>query len=468
MYNLWTTFVNPSPEPLDNLSTAERVWNTFVEALIKRDTTGRLKEIWTGKLIPLSFMDHTLRVKAPTAFFAEYWLTKHKGLVDECMREAAGVEARLDIVRDPPSEDEKPQELALQHAGTPALVDAHLRSNLNPKYHFENYVEGDSNRFALAAARSIAESPLTTPFNPYFVYGGSGFGKTHLIQAIGNFCIEQGTLNRVVYITSEQFINQFIESIKKKNTTDFAHAFRNVDMLILDDIQFIMGKERTQTEFFHTFNTLYQTGKKIILSSDRPPKDLDDLDNRLTSRFSSGLVTELTLPDYETRVAILAKRAEEQRIELTSEVIDYIAGQVTTNVRDLEGALIQLIAQSSLLNQPIQMDLVKQIVRGIAPRKRFSVSLEDIAETTAAHYGIPLSDLKDRSRKKEIASARQVAMYICHKLTRHSLRVIALHFGRRDHSTVIHAVKTVEDNMNRDNGFRMDVEEILHDIDLRQ
>ena len=459
--------MQPVIQDPDSPLSAQMAWDRFVQQAHLLDPSGKLKEIWLSKLIPVALEDDRLILRAPAIFFAEYFMSKHRSVIDRALWEVLGEGAMLDIVRDTPASSDQPERMVLD--GSPqSPLHPQQRNNLNPKYRFDNYIEGDSNRFALAAARSIAESPLTTPFNPYFVYGGSGYGKTHLIQAIGDYCIRQGTLSRVIYITSEQFINQFIESIKHKRTTDFAQNFRNVDMLILDDIQFIMGKERTQTEFFHTFNSLYQAGKKIILSSDRPPKDLEDLDERLTSRFASGLVTELTLPDYETRVAILTKRADEQRVHLDSDVVDYIASHITTNVRDLEGALIQLIAQSSLLNHQVSMELVKKVVRGIAPRRRYQVSLETIAEKTAAYYGMPLPDLKDRSRKKEIASARQVAMYICHKLTRHSLRNIALHFGRRDHSTVIHAVKTVEDAMNRDNSFRVDVEQILHQIDLTQ
>ncbi len=384
------------------------------------------------------------------------------------MSSAMGEGTELNIVKPEDEPEQRPADLGTQVLRFPDLsrqAERH-RSNLNPRYRFDNYIEGESNRFAVAAARSIAETPTTTPFNPFFVYGGSGFGKTHLIQSVGNFCVRSGSLGRVIYVTSEQFVNQFITSIKTKRTTDFAHLYRSVDMLILDDIQFFKGKERTLTEFFHTFNTLYQAGKQIILSSDRPPKDLEDLNDRLTSRFASGLVTEVTLPDYETRVAILEKRAEEHRVTLDAGIIQFMASHISTNVRDLEGALLQLIGQSSLLRKPITLELTKSVVKSVAPIRRVQVSMETIAESCADFYGIPLRDLKDRGRKKEIALARQVAMYICHKLTRHSLRGIALHFGRRDHSTVIHAVKTIEDNMSRDPAFLADVDDLIRDIEV--
>jgi chromosomal replication initiator protein len=278
--------------------------------------------------------------------------------------------------------------------------------------------------------------------------------------------LRAGQLKRVVYVTSEQFVNQFIASIRTKRTTNFAHFYRNMDMLILDDIQFFQGKERTLSEFFHTFNSLHEAGKQIILSSDRPPRDLKALDSRLTSRFASGLVTELTLPDLETRVAILEKRAEESRIRLAPEIVDCLADNISTNVRDLEGALKQLVAQSQLLGAPITLEMTHQVLRKYAPTKRGKVSMETIAEVCADYYRIPLADLKDRGRKKEVAQTRQIAMYVCKELTRHSLRSIALHFGRRDHSTVIHAVKTIEDRLDADPVFQSELDDLVRAVQL--
>jgi chromosomal replication initiator protein len=449
-------------------SEATLLWNRFITAVETIAPSKNLNKIWFRKLTPVEFDGRILTVKAPPTVFTDYLMNTHGDLIQCAMQQAVGQDSELQIIQ-PDQADPAPQEglhEAMERMSTTPASQPY-RTNLNPRYHFDNYIEGESNRFALAAARSIADTPNTTPFNPFFVYGGSGFGKTHLIQAIGNHCLQQGSLRRVLYVTSEQFVNQFISSIKNKRTTDFAHLYRNVDMLVLDDIQFFRGKERTLIEFFHTFNTLYQSGKQIILSSDRPPKDLEDLDERLTSRFSSGLVTELTLPDYETRVAILEKRAEEHRVSLTPEVIELLAQNVTTNVRDLEGALLQMIGQSSLLKSPITIELTRQVIKNVIPLRRSQVSMETIAETCAEFFNIPLQDLKDRSRKREVAQARQVAMFICNRLTRHSLRGIALHFGRRDHSTVIHAVKTVEDMLNRDTVFRSEIEDMMRDLGLR-
>jgi chromosomal replication initiator protein len=461
------------PQPARNLDApGEEVlahWESFVRAIDEMAPSKKVVDIWFRKLRPLSFDGRLLTALAPPTAFVDYLMNTHGELIRAAMHAAVGKDAELFIVkRESPPED-APAELEAGHLQLPdpALAQEPVKANLNPRYRFDNYIEGESNRFAVASARSVAETPTTTPFNPYFVYGGAGYGKTHLIQAIGNQVLRTGSLRRVVYVTSEQFVNQFIASIKTKRTTDFAHMYRNVDMLILDDIQFFTGKERTLTEFFHTFNSLYQAGKQIILSSDRPPRDLEDLDERLTSRFASGLVTELTLPDYETRVAILEKRADEHRAALDPRIITFLASHISTNVRDLEGALLQLIAQAQFMQTPIDLELAHQIARKFTPTRRSQVSMETIAEACSRFYSIPLVDLKDHGRKKEVAHTRQVAMYICNRLTRHSLRGIALHYGRRDHSTVIHAVKTVEDRMSADQVFRSEIDDLIRSIELR-
>ena len=460
------------PQPARNLDVpGEDVlahWENFIRTIDDMAPSKKVADIWFRKLRPLSFDGHVLTALAPPTAFVDYLMNTHGDLIRHAMHLAVGKGTELAIVKREAQPEDSPRELDAEQLQLPdpGMTQEPVKANLNPRYRFDNYIEGESNRFAVASARSVADTPTTTPFNPYFVYGGAGYGKTHLIQAIGNQVLRTGSLRRVVYVTSEQFVNQFIASIKTKRTTDFAHMYRNVDMLILDDIQFFTGKERTLTEFFHTFNSLYQAGKQIILSSDRPPRDLEDLDERLTSRFASGLVTELTLPDYETRVAILEKRADEHRASLDPRVVTYLASHISTNVRDLEGALLQLIAQAQFMQMPIDLELAHQVARKFAPTRRVQVSMETVAEACSRYYSIPLVDLKDRGRKKEVAHTRQVAMYICNKLTRHSLRGIALHYGRRDHSTVIHAVKTIEDRMAADHVFHTEVDDLIRSIEL--
>ncbi|MDP2359980.1 MAG: chromosomal replication initiator protein DnaA [bacterium] len=460
------------PQQLQSLDVSgEKIlaqWETFVRCIDTLAPSKKVADIWFRKLRPLSFDGHTLTALAPPTAFVDYLLNTHGDLIRQALDATFGKGAELSILKRESVPEEMPGELEAEqlHLPDPTLSQEPVKANLNPRYRFDNYIEGESNRFAVASARSVADTPTTTPFNPYFVYGGAGYGKTHLIQAIGNQVLRTGFLRRVVYVTSEQFVNQFIASIRTKRTTDFAHIYRNVDMLILDDIQFFTGKERTLTEFFHTFNSLYQAGKQIILSSDRPPRDLEDLDERLTSRFASGLVTELTLPDYETRVAILEKRADEHRATLEPKVVAFLASHIVTNVRDLEGALLQLIAQAQFLRKPIDLEMAHSVARKFTPSRRGPISMETIAEACARYNNIPLVDLKDRGRKKEVAHTRQVAMYICNKLTRHSLRGIAIHFGRRDHSTVIHAVKTVEDRIGADKVFASEMEDLIRSIEL--
>jgi chromosomal replication initiator protein len=461
---------NLSTTPIieDQLHDLETHWHRFVSSIDELAPNRKLNEIWFKKLTPIGFDGQTLTVLAPPRVFVEYLENTHGDLIQRAMESSLGSGTLLKIVKEEEDEEDTQEEGELQGFRMPApqqQMDVH-KTNLNPRYRFDNYIEGDSNRFAVASARSISELPSATPFNPYFIYGGSGYGKTHLIQAIGNAVLRAGQLKRVVYVTSEQFVNQFIASIRTKRTTNFAHFYRNMDMLILDDIQFFQGKERTLSEFFHTFNSLHEAGKQIILSSDRPPRDLKALDSRLTSRFASGLVTELTLPDLETRVAILEKRAEESRIRLAPEIVDCLADNISTNVRDLEGALKQLVAQSQLLGAPITLEMTHQVLRKYAPTKRGKVSMETIAEVCADYYRIPLADLKDRGRKKEVAQTRQIAMYVCKELTRHSLRSIALHFGRRDHSTVIHAVKTIEDRLDADPVFQSELDDLVRAVQL--
>jgi len=306
-------------------------------------------------------------------------------------------------------------------------------------------VEGSGNQFAKAAALAVAEAPGKTSFNPLVIYGGVGLGKTHLIQAIGNFALENKTVKRIRYLSSEKFTIDFINSIQNNLTTEFSRTYRNVDMLLVDDIQFFMSKERTQEEFFHTFNTLHQKGKQIVLSSDRPPRELKGLEERLISRFQWGLVADIQPPDLETRIAILQQKAQMDEIDLTNDIIDYIATNITSNIRELEGALIKLLAVSSLKGVDITLELTKMVLKDIIVQKRKDVSIEDIQRVVCLYFDIPDDLLRGKSRKKEIAFARQIAMYLSKEMTQYSLKSIGLHFGGRDHTTIIHGVRTIDE-----------------------
>lgn len=332
-----------------------------------------------------------------------------------------------------------------------------IYNNLNTKYTFESFVIGNHNRFSNAAAQRVAESPGKA-YNPLFIYGGVGLGKTHLMHAIGNYMMEHSPDVKVAYLSSERFTNELINSIKDDKMIEFKNRYRNIDLLLIDDIQFIEGKERTQEEFFHTFNTLHDAGKQIVISSDRPPKEISALEDRLRSRFEMGLLTDVQPPDFETRIAILKKKAEMEKITVSDEVLHYIAGAFKDNVRELEGAFIRVIAHASLMNSPTTVSLAKTIL-GREPSKE--ITLEDIQNAVADFYGIMAEDLKSNIKTKEITWARHVAMYISRDRTKYALQRISLAFGRKDHTTVLHAYEKVKSMTQTDQEIKAEIQKIV-------
>ncbi len=341
-------------------------------------------------------------------------------------------------------------------------VDGNLvPSQLNGSYTFDNYIEGDCNRLARSAGLAVANKPGTTSFNPLMVYGGVGLGKTHLVQAIGNHIKATAPERFVLYVSAEKFTNQFIDSVQRAQVQDFANFYLQVDALILDDVQFLANKGKTQEMFFHIFNHLHQSGKQIVMTSDRPPKDLQGLEDRLLNRFKWGLTADVQSPDFETRVAIIRNKMEQDGIDIPPDhVVDYLANSVHTNVRELEGVIASLVAQSSLSRRDIDLEMVKQALRHIIEEVEAEVNLDFIQKTVAAYFGIPVELLKDKTRKKEVVTARQVAMYFAKHHTSHTLKTIGFHFGGRDHTTVMHSVQTVSDLVDSDKKFREQVEEL--------
>jgi chromosomal replication initiator protein len=342
-----------------------------------------------------------------------------------------------------------------------------VHSNLNSRYTFDNFVKGDSNQLARAAALAVGNNPGGTSFNPLVIYGGTGLGKTHLMHALGNHAIALGKAKRVCYVSSEKFTVDFVEAIQADRVNEFSQFYRSMDLLIVDDIQFFSGKEKTQDNFFHTFNTLYQLGKQIVLSSDVPPKELRGLDDRLISRFQCGLTADVQAPDLETRIAILQKKAQENGLDLPQGVIDLIAANVTTNIRELEGCLISLLARASLENREVTPDLAKDVLRMVVQDMKAPVSIEQIQRSVADFLDIPFDLLRAKTRKQEIVYARQISMYLSKELTNSSLKTIGLHFGGRDHSTVIHACQTVDDRLKSDPGFRQQLDLLRRRLELR-
>ncbi len=333
-------------------------------------------------------------------------------------------------------------------------------TSLNPKYRFDNFIEGDGNRMARSAAMAVANNPGETIFNPLFVYGDVGLGKTHLVQAIGNMVNANHPDFQVLYLSSDTFYHHFIEMLKSNRSTDFNKIYRNVNVLILDDIQFLTGKTKTQIEFFHTFNTLYQAGRQIVLSSDRPPKDLEGMEFRLVSRLGSGFTIDLQPLDEETRMAILQNRAEEEQVAIPADVIQYIANNITSNNRDLERALIHVMAMASLMKEQISMPLARRALRRIVTQRPRTVSIDNIQKVVANHFGMPDTKLREKVRTKQVANARHIAMFLSHRLTSFTKKDIGQYFGGKDHSTVIYAIQTVEKKLSVDEDYRQVVEDL--------
>ncbi len=350
----------------------------------------------------------------------------------------------------------------------PRLKSAAPPPKLNPRYVFESFVVGDSNSFAYAACEAVAEAPGENRYNPLFIYGGVGLGKTHLVQAIGNAVLQSQTHLKVLYVSSEDFTNEFIRALATKSVHEFSNKYRTVDLLLLDDIQFFTGKESTQEQFFHTFNALHQAGKQIVLTADRPPKDILGLEERLLSRFSWGLVADIQPPTLETRIAILQKKADSDGVTVPLDVLTYIADSITSNVRELEGALVRLVAYASLRRKELTMALAQDVLKDAIRSKARPVTIEQIQKEVAAFFKISEELLKSKKKNQEIVIARQVAMYLCRTLTNSSLKLIGINFGNRDHSTVIHACQQVQDMMRSSIDFKLQTDQLINVICSQQ
>ena len=423
---------------------------------------------WFGPLKLLEASNGVLNIGVPNQFFYEFLETHYRRQISAALEEVASGDYRIQyqIIQD--RETEEPAIESKSSQPFPSLAKGYdERTRLNPRYTFENFIEGDGNSFAKAAALAVAEAPGKTPFNPLFIYGLTGLGKTHLLQAVGNFSLANNRTGRILFVTSEKFMNDFIFSIKAYKTTDFSRFYRSVDLFLLDDVQFFQGKERTQLEFFHTFNSLYQAGKQIVLTSDRPPKELDDFDKRLIGRIGWGLVTDIQPPDYETRLAILQRRADNEGISLPEDVSEFLAITFKDNIRELESALITLVAHCSIAGIDLTLQLARNVLRDQIQSPTVNISIENIQEKVAEYFKIHTDSLIARSRKKEVAKARQIAMYLCTELTNNSLQSIGLHFGNRDHSTVIHARNIISKDISTNPDVAKEIKELRDRISLR-
>lgn len=383
--------------------------------------------------------DSLLEIIAPTTFAAEWLEGRYTNLIRSTLFDYLGRQISVKFSIEEPKTAEQNIVFPPKHQSPTVITEEAPSNMLNPKYTFDTFVIGTNNRFAHAASLAVAEAPAKA-YNPLFLYGGVGLGKTHLMHAIGHYIMEHNPTMRVLYISSEKFTNEFINAIRDSQGESFRTKYRNIDVLLIDDIQFIAGKEQTQEEFFHTFNALHEERKQIIISSDRPPKEIPTLEERLRSRFEWGLITDIQPPDLETRIAILRKKARAENLDIPNEAMNYIANQIDTNIRELEGALIRVVAYSSLINADITSHLAAEALKDIIPSARpRMITINDIQIKVGEFYGLKLEDFKARKRTKAIAFPRQIAMYLSRELTDYSLPKIGEAFGGRDHTTVIHA-----------------------------
>jgi chromosomal replication initiator protein len=465
---------------------AKAVWNECLR-VIEQNVTEQSYSTWFKPINPVRLDGSSLTIQVPSQFFYEWLEDNYVQILKLAIKTVIGPNGRLEyaVVVDKGNSQNQPYVVSYPQSNTSnakAKVEVEskspfemqslnsdmlLQSNLNPNYSFNTYIEGDCNRLARSAGYAVANKPGITSFNPLMVYGGVGLGKTHLVQAIGNE-IKNGPEDKfVLYVSSEKFVNQFMDSIKDGNVKSFTNFYMQVDVLIIDDIQFLAGKDRTQEMFFHIFNHLHQNKKQIIMTSDCPPRDLKGLEERLLSRFKWGLTADLQMPDFETRVAIIKKKMQSEGIYIPDDVIEYLAYTVDTNVRELEGVMISLIAHASLNRVEIDLALAKSIMKNIVKDIETEVGIDFIQKTVSDYFDIKLDDLKAKTRKKEIVTARQVAMYFSKEFTNHSLKSIGYHFGGRDHSTVIHAVQTVNDLMETDPSIKNSINDLKKKFKMR-
>lgn len=422
------------------------VWNKVLQVL--REEIGSTSfDIWFSMVKLNCVRNDTVYINVPNSLTKEWIESRYMDTINRHFRALTNQNFNLLLT----TENVPVKEGSLTH--------------LNPKYTFETFVVGNSNRFAHAACYAVGESP-SKAYNPLFVYGGVGLGKTHLMQAIGHHIIKKNPSYSIMYVSSEQFTNELISSIKDDNTPGFRQKYRHIDVLLVDDIQFLAGKERTQEEFFHTFNTLYESNKQVVISSDRPPRNIPTLEDRLRSRFEWGLITDIQPPDLETRIAILRKKAQTEDLNIPYDVLDYIANYIDSNIRELEGALIRLVAYASITKKPMNMATASEALKDILPPPRpRKITIENIQNIVADYYGLKINELLSKKRNKELVYPRQIAMYLCRQLTDASYPQIGEQFGGRDHTTVLHANDKLEKKVAADKELEVTIKELCRKID---
>lgn len=434
------------------------IWQRTLE-LLKDELTEVSYETWIKTIEPISINSGTIILGVPADFYKNQLESKYAFLIKNAVKSAASKEYELVFT----VMSHESCKTSIIH-GDASNCDDVFTSTLNPKYTFDTFVIGNSNRLAQAAALAVAEAPAKA-YNPLFIYGGVGLGKTHLMHAIGNYIVSQNPSAKVLYVTSEKFTNELINAIKNYKNEEFRHKYRNIDVLLIDDIQFIGGKEGTQEEFFHTFNALYEANKQIILSSDKPPKDIKTLEERLRSRFEWGLQADIQLPDLETRIAILKKKAQMDKLNVPDNVLAFIADKIVSNIRELEGALIRVIAYSTLTKTEITEELAAEALKDILSSNTNRVITAGIIQDIVARFfDIKPEEFRSKRRSRDISYPRQIAMYLCRELTELSLPKIGEEFGGRDHTTVIHAIDKISQDIETNPETRRTIEELKRNI----
>ena len=431
--------------------------------IIKGELTEVSFNTWIKSCEPICISSNTIKISVPNSFTQDILEKRYKDLVINSIEAACSKTYKLEFLIASEIQEAEEKEVRTKEPKKDSIaitVNDEMSSILNPKYTFDSFVIGNSNRFAHAASLAVAESPAKA-YNPLFIYGGVGLGKTHLMHAIGHYILQNNPSAKVAYVSSEKFTNELINAIKDDKNEEFRTKYRSVDVLLIDDIQFIAGKERTQEEFFHTFNTLHEANKQIILSSDRPPKEIPTLEDRLRSRFEWGLIADIQAPDFETRMAILKKKADVEKLNVPNEVMVYIATKIKSNIRELEGALIRIVAYSSLTNREITVDLATEALKDIISNKQNkSITIDLIQDVVAAYFNLRVEDLKSQRRTRNVAYPRQIAMYLSRKLTDMSLPKIGEEFGGRDHTTVIKDNKKISESLNNDESLENTINDI--------
>ena len=473
-------------------NTAQSVWNNCLD-FIKDNIQPQAYKTWFEPIIAVKLTDNALGVQVPSKFFYE-WLEEHYvKILKVALNKELGESAKLVYIIkmentygnkqpftekipsanrsgvksqdvDVPLNNKNPQ---LRNPFViPGIRNVKIESQLNPNYNFDNFLEGDSNRLARSAGLAVSSKPGGTSFNPLLIFGGVGLGKTHLAHAIGVDIKDKYPEKTVLYISAEKFTQQYIDSVKKNNRNDFIHFYQLIDVLVIDDVQFLSGKSGTQDVFFHIFNHLHQNGKQVILTSDKAPVDMQDIEQRLLSRFKWGLSAELQTPDFETRVSILKNKLYRDGVEIPNDIIEYVAKNIKTNIRELEGAIISLIAQSSFNKKEVNIDLAKQVVEKFVKNTKREVSIDYIQKVVSDYFQMDIDTLQSKTRKRHIVQARQLAMFFAKKFTKASLASIGSQIGKRDHATVLHACKTVDNLSSTDKQFRKYVEDLTKKLSV--